>query len=111
MKKRILEYRSRVDDILREDSPDTDWDAVLEEHLVQIGFFQHERLVHLLVTLAFAIFTLGGILAVFLTGELGAAVLTVLFLILLVPYVMHYYLLENEVQRMYGQYDRIKRHM
>lgn len=30
-----------------------------------------------------------------------------LFLCLLIPYIAHYYLLENEVQKMYDQYDRI----
>ena len=107
MKERILSYRKRIDTLLSEKSPDTDWNLVLEEHLVQIGFFQHERLIHLLVTLAFALFTLGGILAVFLTSELCAIVLTVLFLVLLIPYIRHYYLLENEVQKMYAQYDYI----
>ena len=107
MKERILSYRKRIDTLLSEKSPDTDWNLVLEEHLVQIGFFQHERLIHLLVTLAFALFTLGGILAVFLTSELCAIVLTVLFLVLLTPYIRHYYLLENEVQKMYAQYDYI----
>ena len=107
MKERILSYRKRIDTLLSEKSPDTDWNLVLEEHLVQIGFFQHERLIHLLVTLAFALFTLGGILAVFPTGELCAIVLTVLFLVLLIPYIRHYYLLENEVQKMYAQYDYI----
>ena len=34
-------------------------------------------------------------------------VLTLLFLVLLVPYIMHYYTLENEVQKMYTQYDEI----
>lgn len=28
-------------------------------------------------------------------------------LILLIPYVRHYYILENEVQKMYGQYDAL----
>lgn len=107
MKERILSYRKRIDALLAEQAPEIDWNSVLEEHLVQIGFFQHERLIHLLVTLAFAFFTLGGILAVLLTGEFAAIVLTVLFLVLLIPYIMHYYLLENEVQKMYGQYDKI----
>lgn len=110
MKKRILAYRNHIDQLLEQNSPATNWQNVLEEHLIQVGFFQHERLVHLLVTLAFAIFTLIGVFAVFLTGEPGAAVLTLLFLVLLIPYVMHYYLLENEVQKMYAQYDKILSH-
>ena len=110
MKKRILTYRNHIDQLLEQNPPATNWQNVLEEHLVQVGFFQHERLIHLMVTLAFAIFTLIGVFAVFLTGEPGAAVLTLLFLVLLIPYVMHYYLLENEVQKMYAQYDKILSH-
>ena len=30
-----------------------------------------------------------------------------ILLVLLVPYIMHYYLLENETQKMYEQYDKI----
>ena len=52
-------------------------------HLIQVSFFQHERLIHLIVTVTFAL------------------------LILLIPYIRHYYILENEVQKMYGQYDRM----
>ena len=111
MKKRILAYRNHIDHLLEQNTPATNWQNVLEEHLVQVGFFQHERLVHLMVTLAFAIFTLIGVFAVFLTGEPGAAILTLLFLVLLIPYVMHYYLLENEVQKMYAQYDKILSHI
>ena len=37
--------------------------------------------------------------------------LTVAFLVLLVPYIMHYYLLENETQKMYVQYDNILVHI
>jgi len=37
--------------------------------------------------------------------------LTLLFLVLLLPYIMHYYTLENEVQKMYVQYDRILEHL
>ena len=38
-------------------------------------------------------------------------VLTLLFLVLLVPYIMHYYTLENEAQKMYTQYDEILKHL
>ena len=35
--------------------------------------------------------------------------LSLVILILLIPYIRHYYILENEVQKMYGQYDRMRR--
>jgi hypothetical protein len=34
-------------------------------------------------------------------------VLIVAFMCLLIPYIAHYYLLENGVQKMYRQYDRM----
>ena len=55
MKKRILTYRNRIDQLLKDCSMDTDWEEVLQEHLIQVGFFQHERFVHLLVTVTFAL--------------------------------------------------------
>jgi hypothetical protein len=42
-----------------------------------------------------------------LNFSLGLLVLLALFLVLLVPYIMHYYLLENSVQKMYRQYDKL----
>jgi len=107
MKKRILDYKNRIDTLIKQDSPDTDWKMVLEEHLVQISFFQHERLIHLIVTVLFALMTLTtiaiGIIADYPYMFLG----TVMLLVLLIPYISHYYLLENEVQHMYEQYDFI----
>ncbi|MCR4961028.1 MAG: hypothetical protein K6A74_06205 [Lachnospiraceae bacterium] len=107
MKKRILEYTKRIDSCLSGETEVSDWKALLEEHLVQIGFFQHERLIHLLVTLVFGILTVATIIVVALTGYIKLLVLAGGLLILLIPYIMHYYLLENEVQKMYGQYDEI----
>ena len=75
-----------------------------------MAFFQHERLVHLIVTITFAILEL---LTDVIVGAIDSAlsmpllVLAIAILILLVPYIKHYYLLENEVQKMYKQYDRI----
>ncbi|MBT9700957.1 hypothetical protein GPK75_07675 [[Eubacterium] rectale] len=93
MKKRIINYRLKIDNLLA--NPDKiskeEWKKILQEHLTQIAFFQHERLVHLINPMLL--------------------VLTLLFLVLLVPYIMHYYTLENEVQKMYTQYDEILKHL
>lgn len=101
----------RIDDILDKNEPDTDWEDILAEHLVQIGFFQHERHVHLLVTLAFAVMALAAIFVTFFMPSIGMLLLSLLFLVLLVPYIMHYYLLENETQKMYVQYDKLLVHI
>ncbi len=96
--------------LLREDA---DWEQIREEHLVQVGFFQHERLIHLIVTVVFALFAVLSIGMAFLLMALGMEgagnwlFVVAAFLVLLVPYVRHYYILENEVQKMYAQYDEI----
>lgn len=109
MKKRIISYRLKVDSILSDpDSiPRERWNEILQEHLVQIGFFQHERLIHLIVTVAFAVLTLMSFVASLVVGMPALLALTLLFVVLLISYIMHYYTLENEVQKMYVQYDRI----
>lgn len=109
MKKRIISYRLKVDSILSNPDaiPPERWTEILQEHLVQIGFFQHERLIHLIVTVTFAILTLMSFVASLVVGMPALLALTLLFVVLLIPYIMHYYTLENEVQKMYFQYDRI----
>lgn len=81
----------------------------LEEILVQIGFFQHERLIHLLVTLAFAFFALFSMFFYLITEQTMVLVLFFAFMVLLIPYIKHYYLLENGTQELYELYDEIKK--
>ncbi len=105
MKRRILSYRNRIDSLLADPEQVADWEALIREHLIQVSFFQHERLVHLIVTVAVAVLTMMSAGIFILTMYLPVLALFLLFMILLVPYIMHYYLLENEVQKMYAQYD------
>ena len=111
MEKRILTYRKYVDELLQQEEPD--WQQIRREHLVQVGFFQHERLVHLIVVVIFAFMTIVslamafGMMAAGVEGGIGWLVLTGMFLILLIPYIRHYYILENEIQAMYRQYDAL----
>ncbi len=111
MKERILEYRNRIDKLLAENNKKTDWQEVLDEHLIQVGFFQHERLIHLIVTVLFAILEFLCVGTYIISGEIYVLALIGILLVLLIPYIMHYYLLENETQKMYDQYDRILKHL
>lgn len=107
MKKRIIDYMKQIDILLGNPPEDVDWDEEIKKHLVQIGFFMHERLVHLIVTMVFAILTVLSILYALNNATIGMLLLIVAFMVLLIPYIMHYYLLENGVQRMYKQYDEM----
>lgn len=105
MKKRITEYLAYIDALLERD--DMDWERERQKHLVQIAFFAHERQVHLIVMALFALATIISILYLNFSGSLIIVALVFALLVLLIPYVMHYYLLENSVQKMYEQYDRM----
>ena len=105
MKQRITEYLAYIDALLERD--DMDWERERQKHLVQIAFFAHERQVHLIVMALFALATVISILYLNFSGSLIIVALAFALLVLLIPYVMHYYLLENSVQKMYEQYDRM----
>ena len=109
MKERILNYMAYIDQLLADDAGknEEDYEKIMEEHKLQLTFFMHERLVHLLVTLTFALLAFATFFALVFAFQLGLVVLFIALLVLLVPYIMHYYLLENGVQKMYRQYDEM----
>lgn len=120
MEKRLKNYLASIDRLLedlasdRASAPhnlsgdDGTEHNLLAEHLAQISFFQHERLIHLIVTCLFAILSFAVFLSLLFLFQIGLAVLFCMLLVLLVPYIRHYYILENGVQRMYAQYDRMR---
>ncbi len=77
--------------------------------LQRIMFYQHERLIHLLVTLAFAVFFLLTLIMFMLVEKIAIMLLAVLFLALLIPYIKHYHFLENSVQELYTIYYKMER--
>lgn len=79
----------------------TDWPGLARFHRTQIGYLQHERLIHLLVTLFFGLCALLLFLFFLLHPQAVATTLILLVLALLIPYVVHYFRLENGVQRWY----------
>lgn len=124
MEQRILQYRKQIDEWLVEmeqsiktqsqeggNAEQITQELVrdkLQEHLVQVGFFQHERLIHLIVTVTFALLEMLAIVLSVISDSLFTLLLPIVILILLIPYIRHYYILENEVQKMYVQYDRMR---
>ena len=74
-----------------------------------IAFFQHERLIHLIVTVLFALCTVMTFIAIAVWQVMLLIPLAIAFLVLLVPYIKHYYFLENQTQLLYKDYDKIYR--
>lgn len=109
MKKYIELYKrqaySFINSAEKRTSPECE--KFLKEFEMKISYFQHERLIHLIVTVLFALLEMSAIYVVMIAPSIGALIFSVLFLVLLVPYVMHYYFLENSVQEMYRMRDTL----
>ena len=111
MKETMAFVRKYIDEEMQS-APEDRTRKVLAEFEKKISFFQHERLIHLIVTFFFALFLLMEIYALFTLPFSYApvcGVLVVLFFVLVVAYVFHYYFLENSVQQMYKRRDEITR--
>ncbi len=106
MKSYMKDYIKNIDKYIVNGN-DNILDDVIKEHLIKINFFMNERLVHLIVTVLFSILTLLSLFFLVMNYSLGIFLLFLLFLCLLIPYIFHYYYLENSVQYMYQQYDKL----
>lgn len=107
MADRIKQYMAYVNQIL-ESNEERQWEEEMQKHLVQIAFFAHERFIHLVVTMLFALMTTMVFLYTFSHFSISLLLLLVLLMGLLIPYIKHYFLLENSVQDMYEQYDKMQ---
>lgn len=89
------------------ENENSDFPELKKEILVKIQFMQHERLIHFLVTMMFALLMIMCFTAFLVSENMGMLAAAALMLILLVPYIGHYYFLENGVQKLYYIYDKI----
>ncbi|MBQ6393836.1 hypothetical protein IJH74_01145 [Candidatus Saccharibacteria bacterium] len=83
--------------------------SLIAYHREMVQNFQHERLIHLIITLFFASLT---ILTIIITGWISCIIsdllvigplilLATILLILTLFYIKHYYFLENHIQKLY----------
>ena len=97
----IKTYMRSVDKALEDES--TDFAALKREHLVQIEFIQHERLIHLMCCILLFI----GMCVFFLSQLTAFMVVNALLLILDFSYLIYYFFIENSTQQLYRQYNKI----
>lgn len=104
MRKYLYDYIKSIDTLL-ENSKKID-EKTIKEHLIKIQFFQHERLIHLIVTLFYVTFMIIFIgLGVIFWGFIICGCILLIFVLF---YIFHYFKLENGVQYLYKQYDKMK---
>ena len=80
MKKRLKEYLTYLEGLDYENMTENDRKNLKAEMLNQISFFQHERLVHLIVTITFAIMSIIAVFGYSACPELTALIITSLLL-------------------------------
>ncbi len=103
MKKYMKNYIQELENCIKEKRKYNEKE--IEELKIKISYFQHERLIHLLVTIAFAFLTL-----IFMALGMLSYLFLIPFAILivfLIFYIFHYFYLENSVQYMYKLYDQM----
>ena len=105
MKKYLYNYIEEIDILLNNNKRITD--DIVKNHLTKISFFQHERLIHLLVTLFYAVIFIVFVALGFI--HYTFFIVTLIIMVFLICYVIHYFHLENGVQYLYKQYDKMIR--
>jgi hypothetical protein len=109
----MIDYMKKHENYLRdmlEKNPD---EKILKElfqyHDKQIQWMQHERLVHLIVMLFVCLFTLLIFGFAVIRTSVPSLILSVILLGLSIAYIIHYYRLENGVQKWYLIANEIRR--
>ncbi len=74
-----------------------------------LPYFQHERLIHLIVTVLFALAMILIFGIFILSGAIYILMLLALIVSLLIPYIVHYFHLENGVQTLYTLIDELEK--
>lgn len=108
MENRLLDYEQFISDEVADGNQS---EELVEYHREMLANFQHERLIHLIITLFFAILAIA---ALAVSGLIIGSVpfsewlpFTPIFAVALILsiltgfYVKHYYFLENHVQKLY----------
>ena len=108
MKQYCREYEKTVREALAEGKAGPD---MLDAHREKIRILQHERLVHLIVTIMVVMVEAFVVALVLLHPELGIvpAVIMLGLAVLLGCYFAHYFFLENTVQRWYKIEDELRK--
>ena len=116
MEEKIRKYEKIIEQETRGELSTEKRQRLAELHREVMANFQHERLVHLIVTLFFALFTIEFILITFWTLiQFGLMVqllplylITLILIILTIFYIKHYYFLENHIQGLYKYTKKLR---
>ena len=108
MENRLKEYEKFISEELEDGNRSSE---LVEYHREMVANFQHERLVHLIITLFFALLAIAALsVSGLIMGSFPLSewlIFSPIFALALIPavltgfYVRHYYFLENHIQKLY----------
>lgn len=109
MEKQLKQYEKFIEKSVHEKHTPAEWTHLTAFHRDMVANFQHERLIHLIITLFFVAISL--IMLALTTYYVALnhyslmtilmSITTAILIILSIFYVKHYYFLENHIQRLY----------
>ncbi|MBR3645505.1 MAG: hypothetical protein IKN54_03735 [Lachnospiraceae bacterium] len=105
MRDRMQTYLDYMEEISKKELTEEETQIILTDFFNQIRFFQNERLIHLIVTVTFAIMALMSMLANLMIVNIPMLIFSLGTLIFLFFYIRHYFFLERGVQKLYTYYD------
>ena len=105
MKKQIKEYIEEVEKKIENKEITKEYK---NDMLNYISFYQHERLIHLIVPVFVGICAVLFFLAMMCFEQIILIAIFIILLLLFIPYIFHYYFLENSIQKLYLLYKDIK---
>jgi|APHig6443718053_1056840.scaffolds.fasta_scaffold477274_1 cell division protein FtsW (lipid II flippase) len=101
-------HEGAVKEALVKEDGNYNWQQLLELHAEKTAQIQRERLIHLMVTLSFGIALFVCVAVASFKPDVWLFAAIFLLLVLLIPYVGHYFFLENTTQRWYALGDKIR---
>ena len=102
-------YDKKIKQIMSGDWYSVDWKVLLERHNQMILDIQHERIIHLMVTIFVGLVMSVCCMATIISKEFVLALLDFPLMILFFGYLIHYRYLENTTQSWYRIRNRIRR--
>lgn len=103
------DYQESTKELLSSKPKNTNWIDVLQRHKEMITIIQHERIIHLLVTIFIGTVMSISFLATIITKEAYMLLLDTPLLFLFFGYLLHYRYLENTTQYWYRLTESIKK--
>lgn len=91
-----------------EKSSQTNWRQILENYQTMLVWIQHERLIHLLITIFVGTVMIFSFFAALLTKESYLLIFSIPLIFLFLGYLFHYRFLENMTQSWYLFEEKIK---